>query len=127
VSDLQLIAEETRDSIDVLRMWLPRVGVAIAFLGLGYEKFGEHSMWVRLFEQIGLGQWFRYFTGAMQMSGAVLVLVPRTFRFGMLTLACTMVGAMAVWIFIVHEPFSAIVPGFVLAILLTVFALSRQA
>src|SRR2546430_2861644 len=35
------------------------------------------SEWVRIFDRIGLGQWFRYFTGALQVTGALLVLIPR--------------------------------------------------
>jgi hypothetical protein len=32
---------------------------------------------VRRFDQIGLGQWFRVFTGALQVGGALLLLIPR--------------------------------------------------
>jgi len=42
--------------------WTTRAAIALAFASFGVEKlFG--SNWVPLFAQIGLGQWFRYFTG----------------------------------------------------------------
>jgi hypothetical protein len=44
----------------------------VAFVFIGSTKFDNdpNGMWVKLFEQIGFGQWFRYFTGAMQVGGA---------------------------------------------------------
>jgi len=122
MSDLNLIVDEKPQRIDTLLMWLPRVAVAVAFLGFGSQKFSGDAMWIRVFDQIGFGQWFRYFTGTMQIGGALLVLVPRTFLIGMATLACTMVGAMTFWIVVARLPFAAIIPGFVLAGLLAVAA-----
>jgi len=122
VAELNLIVDEKPQRIDALMTWLPRIAVAAAFFGFGYQKFAGDAMWIRVFAQIGLGQWFRYFTGALQIGGAVLVLVPRTFLFGIGTLSCTMVGAMTFWIVVAHAPFAAIIPGFVLAALIAVAA-----
>jgi hypothetical protein len=68
-------------------------------------------MWVALFDKIGFGQWFRYFTGALRVLGGVLILIPRTFPFGILLVACTMAGAMAAWIFLLGSPLSAVIPA----------------
>jgi len=122
MSDLNLIVDEKPQRIDKLMTWLPRVAVAIAFVGFGYQKFSGDAMWIRVFDQIGFGQWFRYFTGAMQIGGAVLVLIPRAFLIGIGVLSCTMLGAMTFWIVAAHQPFAAIIPGFVLAALLAVAA-----
>jgi hypothetical protein len=100
--------------------WLPRLGVAILFLFVGTAKFQIQSPWVRIFEQIGFGEWFRYLTGTLQVIGAVLVLIPRTFAIGILILACTMAGAMAFWIFWLGAPFNAAIPGILLLGLLFV-------
>ena len=73
--------------------WALRAGVALAFAVFAAEKlFG--SNWVGLFAAIGLGQWFRYFTGGVQLAGAVLLLVPRTARIGGAFIGSSMVGAM---------------------------------
>lgn len=32
---------------------------------------------VELFNEIGLGQWFRYLTGGLEVVGAVALLIPR--------------------------------------------------
>ena len=120
--ELKLGLDERRSRIDTLTTWLPRIAVAIAFGSIGIDKFASQSMWVRIFEQIGLGQWFRYFTGSLQVIGAVMVLVPRTFLDGILLLACTMLGAVITWVFVLHVPGNAPIPAVLLVALLIVGA-----
>src|ERR1022692_2683866 len=50
------------------------------------------SPWVKLFQQIRAGQWFRYFNGAEVLAG-VLVLISWTATAGLALLACTMAAA----------------------------------
>lgn len=84
------------------------------------SKFGTHSSWIKTFEQIGFGQWFRYLTGTIQMLGAIAVLIPRIFPWGILMLACTMLGAILAWIFLLGAPFNAVFPGALLVGLLII-------
>src|SRR5438132_13315320 len=105
--------------IGLLTVWLPRVAVALLFVAVGFSKFSD-PMWVRLFGRIGFGQWFRYFTGVLQIAGGVLVLIPRTFPVGIIILACTMLGAMGAWLFFLGSPLTAIIPGALLLGLLAV-------
>lgn len=114
MTDLNLLVEERRGAIDVLTTWLPRIAIAILFFVIGTEKFAAHSVWVRIFTTIGLGQWFRYVTGGIQIAGALCLLVPALAPIGFVLLGCTMAGAMAFWIFIAHLPFTAIIPGLLL-------------
>jgi putative oxidoreductase len=115
--ELRFATVETRGRQDVLISWILRIGVAAVFLSVGTAKFGTDPMWVKLFDQIGLGAWFRYLTGILQVAGAVLVLVPRTFLVGIVVLACTMAGAVMVWIVHFGSPGSAIIPGVLLVAL----------
>ncbi|HXT31075.1 MAG TPA: DoxX family protein [Vicinamibacterales bacterium] len=116
----QLVPEETRSRQDVLITWILRVAVAVVFFSVGSSKFDATSMWVKLFDQIGVGQWFRYLTGILQIAGAVLVLVPRTFLAGIGLLALTMAGAAAIWIARFGQVGNAVIPLVVLAALLVV-------
>ena len=120
MADLQLLHEPKRGAIDVFTTWLPRVALAAVFLNVGLQKFGADTMWVRLFAQIGLGQWLRYLTGVLQIAGAILVLVPAMVPVGVLMLACTMVGAIFVWVFVLHAAANALVPAVLLAALVAV-------
>jgi hypothetical protein len=108
---MKLILEERVSRFDAIKTWLLRTGIGILFIVIGQSKFAAHSEWIKIFAQIGLGHWFRYFTGCLQMLGGVLVLIPRTFAFGILIIACTMAGAVAAWIFLLGEPFLAFIPG----------------
>ena len=74
--------------------------LAVVFLSEGAAKFRESRLWVQMFDQIGLGQWFRYFTGVVEVSGAVLLLVPAMRMWGALLLTCTMGGALMVHAFV---------------------------
>jgi putative oxidoreductase len=56
---------------------------------------------VGLFDAIGIGQWFRYLTGAIEVISAVALLVPSWAAFGALLLIPTMTGAVLTHLFIV--------------------------
>ena len=80
--------------------WIASILLAIIFLLEGAAKFPESRMWVRIFDQIGFGQWFRYLTGVVEVGGAILLLIPATRMWGALLLACTMCGALLVHVFV---------------------------
>jgi len=86
-----------RESRSALVDWILRGAITVAFVLFGAEKFPStaESPWVKLFQQIGIGQWFRYFTGVLEVAGGILVLVPRTSMAGLLLLACTMAAAVS--------------------------------
>jgi putative oxidoreductase len=65
-----------------------------------------------LFEQIGIGQWFRVLTGVVEVVGAVALLVPGLASLGALWLGGTMIGAVATHVLVLHtSPVPAIVLG----------------
>ena len=102
-----------------------RVLLAALFFYLGVSKFpgSPRHMWVRLFANIGLGQWFRIFTGFVEAGGAVLLLVPRGVVPAVVVLGCAMVGALH--IFIIGVGFATVVVSVLLAILIGVGLASR--
>jgi hypothetical protein len=117
---MKLLLDEHRSMMDVAGIWLPRIVVAMLFIFVGKSKFADRSEWVGIFAKIGFGQWFRYFTGTLQVVGGVLVLIPKTFPLGILLIGSTMAGAMAAWIFFLGQPLTAIIPGALLMGLLFV-------
>ena len=56
---------------------------------------------VAVFEAVGIGQWFRYVTGALEVTGAIALLVPRASGAAALVLAAVMVGAVASHLFVI--------------------------
>ncbi len=75
-----------------------RVILGLAFLAIATVKLTGSLQTPQVFANIGWGQWFRYFTGALDLLGAVLVLLPRAAFYGALLLMCT-VGFAAVLTF----------------------------
>jgi len=126
VPELKFDMTDRRSGIDLVTTWLPRLGVAIAFLMIGASKFESASTWIRTFNDIGWGDGFRYFTGSVQILGAVLVLIPRTCLIGIGILSSTMVGAVLIWIFILHKPGNAPIPALVLIPLIVVGFQARK-
>jgi len=98
---------------NVLSDWMFRGAIALVFVLEGTEKFSSdpHSSWVRLFQQIGMGQWFRYLTGAVEVLGSVLVLIPWTVTAGLALLACTMAAATLIVLFVLGRPADSVFPG----------------
>ena len=82
-------------------LWTLQIVSAALFLFAGTFKLSGAPMMVEMFGAIGLGQWFRYFTGGLEVISAVLLLVPSLARFGALALAVTMVGAILTHLFII--------------------------
>jgi len=110
--DFQLLSDRTPARLD-LGDWAFRLAVALLFVMFGYAKFDSRpdAEWVRIFRQIGLGQWFRYFTGIVEVAGGLLVLIPKTALLGLATLAVTMAGAMVAHLLALHDGFFAAVPA----------------
>ena len=84
-----------------IALWTVQVALAGMFLLAGSSKLLGAAAMVTLFDAIGVGQWFRYVTGLIEVSSAVALLVPSFAVFGALALVATMVGAVATHLFIV--------------------------
>jgi len=102
-----------QQSPDSATTWALRLSVAVVFFLVGIEKFDSSptSYWVHVFEKIGFGQWFRYFTGIVEMLGGLLFLIPAATAIGAVLLIATMCGAMAVQAFVFKHPLDSIFPG----------------
>jgi putative oxidoreductase len=112
---------------DPATTWALRIGVAVIFSLVGVEKFSSNptSYWVHVFNAIGFGQWFRYFTGIVEMLGGLLFLIPAATTIGAAMLIATMCGAMLVHLVVFRHPGDSIFPGLYLIGIVLVFAKLR--
>ena len=76
-----------------ITLWILSGLVALAFIGAGGPKLAGAAAMVELFDKVGLGQWFRYFTGILEVAGGVGLLISRYAFYAALLLATVMVGA----------------------------------
>jgi putative oxidoreductase len=79
-----------------------KFALVLVFLATGTSKILGVQQLVDGFIQIGLGPWFRYLTGAIEIGGALLLLWPLTSGLGALILLGVSVGAFFVQLFIMH-------------------------
>jgi uncharacterized membrane protein YphA (DoxX/SURF4 family) len=91
-------------------LWTAQLFAAGMFLFAGTLKLAGAPAMVQMFAAIGLGQWFRYLTGSIEVVAAVLLFVPSLSFFAALALAATMVGALATHAFVIGgNPLPALV------------------
>jgi putative oxidoreductase len=83
-----------------IALWVLQVLLALQFAMAGLAKVGGDPAMVEMFTTIGIGQWFRYMVGALELFGAIGVLVPRTSGLAVLGLVCLMTGATLTNLFI---------------------------
>src|SRR6267142_4094757 len=81
-------------------LWILQIGAAGMFLMVSFFKLSGNPRMVGLFDAIGLGQWFRYVTGSLEVLGAFLLLIPRLSGLGALLLVGATLGAVATHLFV---------------------------
>jgi len=84
-----------------IALWTLQLALAGMFLLAGSSKLLGAAEMVALFDAIGVGQWFRYVTGLIEVSSAIALLVPSLAVFGAVALLATMLGAVATHLFVV--------------------------
>src|SRR6266404_1463393 len=77
----------------LITLWTLSGLVALAFVFVGGGKLAGTAVMVELFAKVGLGQWFRYFTGLLEVAGGIGLLIPRYAFYAAFLLAIVMVGA----------------------------------
>ena len=105
-------------------LWLLTIVSGGMFLLAGILKLAGVQMEVDLFAAVGIGQWFRYVTGLLEVGGAIGLFVPAVATFASLLLATVMLGAIATHLFIVGG--NPLVPILLLGATLTIAWLRRE-
>ncbi|HWF06879.1 MAG TPA: DoxX family protein [Bryobacteraceae bacterium] len=107
--------------------WTFTVFLAVVFTLAGGTKLVSTPAMVQEFAQIGFGQWLRYLTGILEVSGAIGLLVPKYRFWAALQIATVMVGATAANIAILHLPTLARLTAVLLVLALALAWLRRPA
>lgn len=94
-----------------------QVILGLVFIGAGGSKLAGAQQMVEMFEHFKYPRWFMYFTGVVEVTGALGVLagifVPVLALLGGLLLAATMTGALITHVR-VKDPVSMMVPPAIL-------------
>ena len=100
-SSLTRTSPVRRDRSGLVVLWAVQFALAGMFLLAGSSKLLGAPAMVGLFDAIGIGQWFRYLTGLIEIGSAVALLVPSFAVFGAVALVATMIGAVLTHLFVV--------------------------
>src|SRR5438105_8042968 len=85
-------------------LWTLQVLVTLAFAAAGSGKLLGSAAMIALFDAVGIGQWFRYVTGSLEVLGALLLIIPGKTALGAVLLACVMAGAVMAHVTVLHTP-----------------------
>lgn len=108
-----------------LRVLEVLLGLFIA-IGSGLPKLFGESTAVEMFDDIGWGDWFRYFVGVVEILGGIGLTWPRTTRLAAIGLCCVMVGAVVANVTVLDTGWTTITPVILFA-LFAFIAWSRRA
>ena len=105
-------------------LWVVTILLAAAFAFSGGGKLAGLPMYAKSFAAWGYPPWFQYFTGAIELGSALLLLVPRTTFYGALLLVATMIGA--VLTHLTHHQAARVPAPAVLLVLAGIVAFGRR-
>src|SRR6185295_15746571 len=75
-----------RSRASVIVLWVTQIALAVMFVMAGGSKLAGVPAMVDLFGALGLGQWFRYVTGVIEVTSAILLIIPSTTIFSSILL-----------------------------------------
>jgi len=76
-----------------ITLWILSGLVALVFIAAGGAKLAGAAAMVELFAKVGLGQWFRYFTGLLEVAAGIGLLISGYAFYAAVLLAMVMAGA----------------------------------
>jgi uncharacterized membrane protein YphA (DoxX/SURF4 family) len=105
-------------------LWILQLVLAFEFASAGLMKLSGNQLMVDMFSDIGAGQWLRFLVGALEVAGALGLLIPRLCGLAALGLTALMTGAVITNVFVLgYSPVVALA----LLILAGVIAWFRRA
>ena len=98
-----------------ITLWILSGLVALVFIAAGGAKLAGAAAMVELFAKVGLGQWFRYFTGLLEVAAGIGLLISGYAFYAAVLLAIVMAGAFIAHVTVLGSSPAAPVVLFVLA------------
>jgi len=126
VDDLSTTIPATTGRARNIALWVLQGLLAAFFLAASAapKLYGEPTA-VEIFDEIGVGQWFRYVVGGLEAVGAIGLVIPRVAWLAALGLAAVMVGAVVTSLFVLNAGLLTLMP-LILLVLVGVVAWGRR-
>jgi uncharacterized membrane protein YphA (DoxX/SURF4 family) len=108
-----------KSKMKVGTQWTVQVLLAVVMISAGLAKLTSVDSMVRMFQEIGLGQWLRVLVGALEVVAGVLMFSNVYSAIGATIILMTMAGAILTHLFIIGgSGLPALVIGLLAALLL---------
>ncbi|WP_068065156.1 DoxX family protein [Nocardia xishanensis] len=92
-------------------LWTVQILLGLFFvIASGIPKFVGQEDAVRIFDAVGFGDWFMYFTGLVEVAGGIGLLIRRLAGAAAAGLSITMVFAAATQAFVLDAPSYSVFP-----------------
>jgi putative oxidoreductase len=99
-------APTTRSRPATIALWTLQVLLALMFVvASGVPKLLGDAYAIKIFEDLGTGQWLRIVVGLLEIAGGIGLLVPRLAGLAAACLVALMVGATGAQLFFLSEGF----------------------
>lgn len=91
-------------------IWTLQILAGALFVMAGFGKLSGTGSSIELFDTIGIGQWFRFLSGSLELFGGLGLFVPSLAGAGASILAIVMVGAVFLHLFVIGgSPLMAVI------------------
>jgi hypothetical protein len=100
-------------------LFVLRVVLAAVLLRAGIAKYAGAAAQIDTFDQVGIGQWFRYVIGTIEIAGGVGLLITPIAGLAALAAGSVLVGAVAMEAFVLDDG-NPVTPAILLALLAVV-------
>ena len=120
-------AAPTRSRVSHRALWVLQILMGVFFIvASAAPKFWGDPYAVQIFTEIGAGQWFRYFIGAVELAGGIGLMVRRLAGPAAVGLMALMIGAGYTQAVVLDEPVMVTTPA-IFFVLAAVIAWGRRA
>lgn len=100
-SDIDTRPAANRPRALIITLWVFQILLGLFLIvASALPKFAGQKEAVDTFAKIGWGQWFRYFTGVVELAGGIGLLIPRLAGLAALGLIGVMIGAAVTQVFV---------------------------
>ena len=99
----------------LITLWTLSVMTALVFIAAGGAKLAGVPAMVEIFDKVGVGQWFRYFTGLLELAAGIGLLISRYAFYAAVALAVVMIGAIIAQLTVLEHSLGAPVVLLVIA------------
>ncbi|HWH25363.1 MAG TPA: DoxX family protein [Pseudolysinimonas sp.] len=95
------ITQKSPSRLRTVVSWIFQVLGGLMFISIGIGRVSGTGDSVDTFEQVGVGQWFRFLVGSLEILGGMGLLIPLFAGLAAVCLTALMVGAMAIDLFVI--------------------------